>query len=182
MEQPSTFRAGDSVAWSVSLAAYPASAGWTLRYRLLFPSGTVQTIASTAAGDDFNVTQSAADTADWTPGTATLVKIVDKAAESYTLAADLVTVLPDLRVATTHDGRTPNEKALADAEAALAAYVAAGQMHVEGYEIAGRTMTFRTLADITALIDHYKFLVARDNALKALYAGGAPRGRVHYRG
>jgi len=182
MDQPTTFRAGDSVAWTVSLPDYPASAGWTLRYRLLFPAGTLQTIATTASGDDFTVTQSAVDTADWTPGKATLVSIVENSPQSITLAADVVTILPDLKVATTHDGRTANEKALADAEAALAAYVAAGQMHVEGYEIAGRVMKFRTLQDITDLINHYKFLVSRDNALKNLYAGGSPPGRVHYRG
>lgn len=182
MNRPTTFRAGDSVAWTETLADYPPSAGWIFRYRLLFPAGAVKLITSTALGESFIVSQTAVQTADWTPGKATLVSIVENGPQSITLAADLVTILPDLKVATTFDGRTANEKALAYAEAALAAYVAAGQMHVEGYEIAGRVMKFRTLQDIKDLIDHYKFLVSCDNALKNLYAGGSPPGRVHYRG
>jgi hypothetical protein len=181
MEQPSTFRAGDSVDWSVSLASYPASDGWALRYRLLSTGAAAKEIPASASGADFSVALTAAETADWLPGKATLVKIVEKGAQSITLAADIVTILPDLKVAATHDGRTANEKALADAEAALAAYVAAGQMHVEGYEIAGRVMKFRTLQDIKDLIDHYRFQVSRDIAIKNLYAVGSTPGRVYYR-
>lgn len=182
MDEPTSFRAGDSASWTVSLPDYLPSAGWSLKYRLLTLGGIAQDIASVANGDSYDVAVTPAESAEWTAGSATLVKIVEKGAQKITLLVLVVQILPDLSVAANHDGRTQNEKGLADAEAALAAYVAAGQMHVEGYEIAGRSMKFRTVQDIRDLINHYRLLVSKDNIAKALLAGGSLPGRVFYRG
>jgi hypothetical protein len=182
MDEPTSFRAGDSASWTASLPDYLPSAGWTLKYRLLPLVGVAQDITATPAGDSYAVAVTPTESAAWAAGSATLVKIVEKGAQKITLLVLVVQILPDLSVAASHDGRTANEKGLADAEAALAAYVAAGQMHVEGYEIAGRSMKFRTVQDIKDLINHYRAAVAKDNAVKSLLAGGSPPGRVYYRG
>ena len=182
MDEPTSFRAGDSASWTVNLPDYLPSAGWSLKYRLLSLGGVAQDIAATPSGDDYAVAITSSESASWIAGSATLVKFVEKGAQKVTLAPVVVQILPDLSVAASHDGRTANEKGLADAEAALAAYVAAGQMHVECYEIAGRSMKFRTVQDIKDLINHYRLAVAKDNDAKALLTGGSPRGRVYYQG
>ena len=182
MDEPTSLRAGDSIAWTVSLPSYLASAGWTLSYRLINATGFSEDIASTPSGDDHEISLSAADTANYPAGPATLVRIVDTGVQKITLAATLITILPDLSVVTAHDGRSANEKALAAAESALESYLTAGQGHVEEYEIAGRRMKFRAVAEIEALINLYRLRVAKDNAAKAVLAGGAPAGRVYYRG
>ena len=182
MEQPTTFRAGDSVSWTIAIPAHAASAGWVLKYRLLTAAGLSSDITATASGDDFAVDLTAEQTATWTEGKATLVRMVEKSAQRITLGAPVVTILPNLALAANHDGRTRNEKALEDAEAALADYLAAGQMHVAEYEIAGRTMKFRSVQEIKELINHCRLSVNRDRFYQLLLTGGQPPGRSYYRG
>lgn len=181
MNSPTTFRAGDSASWSESLSAYPASAGWVLKYRLLWPTAQGVDIPSAPDGDDHAVTLAAADTKDWKEGRATLVSWVEKGTESITLGQQPVQVLPNLRQQVNHDGRSANRRALDAAEAALLKYLEGGQAMVEEYEIAGRRMKFRNTQEIRDLIAHYKRAVAKENAALALLQGGGMPGRVHYR-
>ncbi|MBA3034825.1 MAG: hypothetical protein KKF85_03440 [Gammaproteobacteria bacterium] len=180
MTAPTTFRAGDSVSWEADLPAYPASAGWALKYRMLWAGGAAVAISTAAAGDLHAVSLAASATTDWTAGAATLLSWVEKGAERVTLDQQAVAILPNLQAAETFDGRSQAVKGLADAEAALAAYVAGGKVHVAEYDIAGRRMKFRTATEITDLIAHYKREVANERALAALLHGGTP-GRVHVR-
>jgi len=183
MDEPTTLRAGDSASWTTSLPDTPPDEGWSVKYRLIWPTGSSPVdISATVEGDHFRVDLAAAMTAAWAAGAATLVKWVERGLLKTTLGSQPLTILPDLTQATSHDARSPNEKALADAEAALAECLAQGQLHVAGYTIAGRTMTFRSVQEITDLINHYKRLVTAERARAALLAGGSPPGRVFYRG
>lgn len=159
------------------MQAYPASAGWTLKYRLLWPTGTAVQITATASGDDYAVSLSTTATAGWTPGQATLLSWVEKGSERITLAQQAVTILANLALASTYDGRSQAQKALADAKAALAAYMANGQLQVAEYEIGARRMKFRSADEIRGLIHHYEREVAAERALQAMLEGGTP-GRV----
>lgn len=182
MNEPTTFRAGDSASWSESLLDYPASAGWSLKYRLIWTSATGVNLNAAPAGDDYAVNLTSADTAAWTAGKATLVSWVEKGTDRITLEQKAITILPDLTQAVTHDGRSANKLALDAAESALAEYLKGGQATVAEYEVAGRRMKFRDADQILALINHYKPLVARENAALALLQGGGMPGRVYYRG
>ncbi len=182
MNEPKNFRAGDSASWSESLPDYPASAGWSLKYRLMWPSGSGVNLTANPVGDDYAITLASASTASWLAGSATLVSWVEKGSERVTLAQQAVTILPDLTQAVTHDGRSANKQALDAAEAALAEYLKGGKATVAEYEVAGRRMKFRDADQILALINHYKPLVARENAALALLQGGGMPGRVYYRG
>lgn len=182
MNEPTTFRAGDSASWSESLPDYPASAGWLLKYRLIWPTGTGVNLTATPAGNDFAVSLVSSDTTGWTAGKATLVSWVEKGTDRVTLEQKAVTILPDMTQAITHDGRSANKQALDAAEAALAEYLKGGKATVAEYEVAGRRMKFRDADQIIALINHYKPLVARENAALALLQGGGMPGRVYYRG
>lgn len=181
MDQPTTFRAGDSVSWLRSVPAYRPTEGWSLKYRLLWAIGVAVAFDATAYGYDYTVSLSSADTSAWVAGAATLVAYVEKGADRVTLDQSPVTVLADLSVADTFDGRSINRRALDDARAALSAYMARGQLHVGEYDIAGRRMKFRSTAEILDLIAYYERQVSQEEAALALMNGGAPPGRVFTR-
>lgn len=180
MTAPTTFRAGDSVTWTEDLPAYPASAGWVLKYKLLFASGTASAFTAAASGAAHVVTVAKTTTAAWVAGAATLVSWIEKGSDRATLDQQTVTIQPDLAAAATFDGRSQAVKGLADAKAALAAYVAGGKGHVAEYDIGGRRMKFRDASGIVALIDFYEREVAGERALAAVQQGGSP-GRVYVR-
>lgn len=183
MDEPTTLRAGDSASWTTKLPEYPPADGWTLKYRLLWPTGSTPVdITASVEEDHFKVTLTAAGTASYVAGIVTFVKWVEKGADRQTLGSTQLTILPDLTEASTYDARSANAKALANAEAALESYLAGGQLHVAEYQIAGRTMKFRAAQEIVDLINHYKRLVSQENALSSILAGGSPPGRVYYRG
>lgn len=182
MDQPTSFRAGDSVTWTVSLPDYPASVGWVLKYRLLSAASAAVDITATADGDSFLVALSPDDTESWTPGNATLVALVEKGDQRITLSASPVTILANLGAVTNFDGRSRNEKALDDAEAALAKYLASGKMHVAEYEIDGRHMIFRDVQEIKDLIALFRVAVNKEHTLQSLINGDQPPGRCYYRG
>lgn len=181
MNAPTTFRAGDSASWSESLPDYLPADGWALNFRLLWAAGGAD-IPSTPSGDEHAVSLSATATASWPAGPATLVSQAVKGAEKITLGSQSVTILPDLMAAVSHDGRSRNQRALDAAEAALLAYAEGGKAHVAEYEIDGNRMRFRDTQQILDLINHFKRLVAKENAALALVQGGGAPGRVYYRG
>lgn len=181
MSEPTLLRAGDSVSWTVSHPAHPASEGWALEYKILFPSGVAPAFTATGAGEEYSVALGYTNTASWAPGNATLVGRLQKGGERITVLQQEIVIEPDLIAATVFDGRSWARRALDDARAALVAYSANGQAHVEQYDIAGRAMKFRTAADITSLIGYLEGEVAKERAAQAIQAGGSP-GRVYYRG
>lgn len=184
LTEPTSIRAGDSVAWSRDLPAYPAADGWALKYRILWPAGAAEEIATTADGTRYDAALSAADTATFAAGRAVLVSLVERGAgaglERATLGSSPLDILPNLATAAAHDGRSQNEIALAHARAALATYMANGQLHVAEYDIAGRRMKFRSAAEIRELIQYYESEVGREQMARAILNGGASR-RVQVR-
>jgi hypothetical protein len=178
MSEPTTLRAGDSCTWSrTDLTDYPSEAGWSLKYRLLWPTGTAVDITTTATGDGYSVSLSATETHNWPAGAATLVSYVERTDERVTLGQQAIAILPDLTTAATFDGRSANRIALDNARAALQAYLAGGKAHIAEYDIAGRRVKFRDSQEITDLIQHYEREVFRETASQALLSGGSP-GRV----
>ncbi|MDP3138185.1 MAG: hypothetical protein Q8N17_17865 [Burkholderiaceae bacterium] len=182
--EPTVIRAGDSVAWTRELAEYSAADGWALKYRLLYATGTAVDITSTAVATLHTVSLTAANTGAYAAGSATLVAYVEKGAgaslERATLESSAITILPNLITAATHDGRSANRIALANARAALASYMAKGQAHVAEYDIAGRRMKFRAATEITDLINYYEREVFRETAALAAINGVAA-GRIAVR-
>lgn len=177
MNAPESFRAGDSVSWLESFPEYPASAGWTLSLKLLWPTGAPAVIASSPSGNDFLINLNSADTTAWAAGAATLVASVQKAGARVTLSQKQVAILPDLFAANAFDNRSRAVKGLADARAALDAYSAGGKAHIVEYNIAGRQIKFRDAEQIIELINYYEREVSKQNAALAVLQGQTP-GRV----
>lgn len=184
MNAPDTFTAGDSASWSETFPDYAPADGWGLLFRLLWPAGTAVEFNGAEDGEGWAVSLSATTTEGWAAGQATLVAVVQRGAapalERKTLGSQLVTILPNLAIVATHDPRTQNERALADCRAALAAYVRAGQFHVQEHDVNGRRMSFRSADDIRSLIEFYEREVAYERALAAALTGQTP-GRVRTR-
>lgn len=174
---PSTLRAGDSAGWSVSLLGYSPAEGWELHYRLLWPTGTAADIETAAVGESYTVSISAETSAAWPAGVATLAWWATKGSDRKTLGQQPVTILPDLAVVATFDGRSDNEKALAAARAALTKYLESGRGHVESYTIAGRQMKFRSADELRDLIEHYERACAIERA-RAQSLQGHATGRI----
>jgi hypothetical protein len=177
MNAPTTFRAGDSLTWQESLSAYPANDGWALKFRLLWPTGAAVEFNAPASGADHSISLTAATTATWPAGSAMLVAYVEKGAQRATIASVAVTILPNLVTATNIDSRSVAVRSLAAALAARESYLASGKAHVTEYDIAGRTMKFRSAQDLNDLIEQLQREVSRERATLAIMQGGAP-GRV----
>lgn len=162
--------AGDSLSFLTTVSEYPASSGWVLKFRLVPRTGTNSAIELTAAaeGELHRTTASAASTSAWAADNYTWASWVEKGAEVYSIENGQIVVKPNPRtVAAGHDGRSEAEKALDDANAALAAWTPTTRR----YKINGREMEFNGQADILAIISHWTMAVQREQAAKSMAAG-----------
>jgi hypothetical protein len=176
---PTSIRAGDSATWSTELPAYAATDGWVLKHRILWRTAgpAPVDITTTGSGTTHTATLSSATTTAFTAGPASLVSWVERTGERITLEQQPLQIDPDLTTATASDVRSLNQKALDAARAALADYVASGQMKVASYTINGRDMQFRSTQDLQNLVQHYEREVFKEQALQAAINGVAA-GRV----
>lgn len=163
--EPTSFTAGDTIAWTRTSSDYPPSAGWVLAYRFINAAAKFD-VACSGSGDTFTASETAANTANLTPGLYTWQAYVTKATERYTLAEGTCEVLPNLAAKTAgYDTRTPARKALDALNAGLATF--GGNAHVQEYEIEGRKMRYRTFADFMAARDRLIQDVAREEAAQS---------------
>lgn len=167
--EPSEITAGDTVTWSKSLADYPASAGWVLKYRLINAAAKIDITAS-ASGDDHLVAVSAASSAGWAAGSYTWQSYVTKAAERYTLETGSLAIKPDLAAqAGGFDTRTPSRKTLDLLDAAMVEH--GSSAWTQEYEIAGRRMKFVNAADFMAFRSKVVAEVGREETAARIAAG-----------
>ena len=96
-----TFTAGDSFSELRSWPAYPASAGWVLKLRLVPRSnaGAVIDLTAAAEGDDHRFTALASVTGGWSAGSYGWAEWVERGAEVYTTATGQAVIAPDPRAA-----------------------------------------------------------------------------------
>lgn len=174
MTFPNPILAGDTLDFSVAVSDYPASAGWTLTYSLRGAS-SIDLVAS-ADGDAYRVQATAATTATWIPDKYSYAAVVAKDADRYTVGSGSLTIAADLTQAQAgYDSRSIAEKALADAEAALASYNASRGM-VKKYTIGQRSMEFSTSSEILEIINYWRLRVANEGAAASIANGlGNPR-------
>lgn len=176
---PSSIRAGDSVTWKRELPNYPASAGWSLAYRLVpRAGGTPYDIPTTADGDDFVVALSSSDTSAWSAGDYSLVEVVTRTTERVTLQILPCAVLPDLLTAIGMDERSAAQKIVEAIDAWLS-----GKAGWAGEKTIGdRTIKSYPLPDLMQLRSFYAQQAASEAAAANLLSGlGVGRGRVQVR-
>ena len=186
MQGISKLIAGDSLDFTTEVADYPATDGWTLKYRLTprFTTPAQAAITLTAATyqtTGYRVQAGPSETA-WEPGAYSYVSWVEKTGSRVTVErGGELTVAPDsATMAVGTDQRSDAVKALASAKAALTAYTASNGA-VEEYAINGRRMRFRAAGDIVALISHLQGEVLREQRTAAHLAGQANPSRFGVR-
>lgn len=177
MNVPAFIHAGDTVAWIESLPEFKPSEGWSLEYKLVNTATSIS-IGTSIDGENYSVSIPATVSSTWAPGRYTWVAFVTRGSERYTVGSGEITVKPNLAGVTSgYDPRTPAQKALDDLRAALLAWLASGGT-VQSYTIAGRTMTYRSIAEIRRAISLAEREVAREKAAEKLASGIDPGRRV----
>jgi hypothetical protein len=177
--EPASVIAGDTIAWTRSLADYPAPT-YVLKYRFLNAAGKID-ITATASGSDHAVSASAAVSALWAAGVYDWLAWVETGtgptAERYSVDEGRITVEANRATLTTWDGRSSARKIY---EALLSAYETAStsRAFVGEYEIAGRRMKFNAKADWLVELDYWKAQVAAEDRAEAIANGMGGGGRL----
>jgi hypothetical protein len=179
----STLVVGDTLDFVDQVPLYPATDGWTLKYRLIPETvgGTpINLTATTYQTTDYRIQASPATTAAWVAGKYTWLRWVEKTGARQTLDSDAGTdveqdkrieLLPDpTQIAAGYDSRSLAVQALEAAQAALANFSATGG-RVKRYAIAGRDMEFDTAGDILILVKYWENEVRKENAARAVQSG-----------
>lgn len=158
MTMPDRHYAGDTLEFRVSVPDYPPGDGWQLRYRFIprftSPAQTPIDLIATNDGDEYLLSAAPSVTVGWVPGLYGWTRYVIKSGARQVLddldSRGQLEILADpVTVGQGHDNRTQAQKALDDANAALAAFDSTAG-NVKRYSIAGREMEFHSR---TALID-----------------------------
>lgn len=177
---PAELRAGDTWKWTQSLADYPASTPWTLKYRFKSPTAGFEVTANTA-GDDYSVTVTASTTAGYAAGTYTWIAWVEGGtSEKYTVDTGVTTLDADYRSGTATaglDDRSHARKTLA----AIESWIESRNPGVAEYEIAGRRMKYIPIPDLLKLRQAYKTEVAAEDAAEAIRNGLGTARRIQFR-
>ncbi len=178
--EPGELRAGDTWKWTKTLADYPASAPWTLKYRFKNAAGGFEITAS-AAGDDYSVTVAAATTTSYASGVYSWIAWVEGgSSEKYTVDTGTCTLTPDYRSSTSTaalDDRSHARKTLA----AIESWIESKSPGVAEYEIAGRRMKYIPIADLLKMRQQYKTEVANEDAAEAIRNGTGTGRRIQFR-
>ena len=179
--EPTELRAGDTWKWTRSLADYPASSGWTLKYRYKNADGGFEIVASTS-GADFSVSVAAAATTGYAAGTYSWTAWVEGGtSEKYTVDGGVCTVKSDYRAAAATvalDDRTHARKVLDAIESVIEGRASKDQ---ERYMIAGRELWRTPIPTLLKLRQTYRAEVKQQEQAERLQNGTGVGGRIQFR-
>lgn len=162
--------AGDTLAFTTSVPDYPATDGWTLKYRLApRAAGTAIDIVASASGADYVVQVAASTTVNWATGFYTWTAFVESGAERYTVDRGQLEIRPaSSTLAAGTDGRTHARTVLDAIEAVIENRATVDQ---ESYAINGRSLKRMPISDLLKLRQIYRAEVAGEEAAAKLAAG-----------
>lgn len=180
MTMQTTLTAGDTLSFTTVTPDYPASAGWSMVYKLIpRTASTVISLSSSASGDDHLLQASATTTATWATGAYTWVGYVIKGSERYTLESGSLTISADPGVVTGLDLRSSARKALDAVNLLLESYGA--KAYLQEFEINGRRQRFASPGDFLAFRSKLMAEVAREDNAARIRAGLSPRNQISVR-
>lgn len=175
----STLIVGDTLEFTTAVPDYPASAGWTLTYRLVpRTSGSAISFNASASGDDYLVQVGSTTTAAWAAGEYSWSAYVTKVTERHTVDSGICTLLPDPSLVAAQDKRGHARKVLDAIEAVIENRATLDQ---EEYAIAGRSLKRTPLPELLKLRQLYKSEVAAEDAAEKLAAGIATPRKIQVR-
>jgi hypothetical protein len=178
-QEPSSVNAGDTVRWQKTLPNHPATDGWALRYT--FINGAAKFTLQSAPGGAqaaHTLEASASTTALWSPGEYDWICRAELGAEAYTVATGRTTVAPDAANQLVLDKRSQARRTLDAIEATIEGRASSATAE---YEINGRRMRYIPISELFTLRDRYRAEVAREDAARAIAAGGLDSRRIYVR-
>ena len=179
MNIPDILQAGDTFAWTDSLADYPATT-YTLKYSLYRYGQTPLSITASASGTDHSVSVLAATTAAYAAGMWNWSAYVESGATRYTVGRGTVTIKPYLPAATsTTDNRSHAQRMLDYIETALVTSVTANA-HVVSLTIDGKAVQYKR-EELLVLRNKYKWEVYNEKKADLIAQGYDPGGRINIR-
>ncbi|MDR3414209.1 MAG: hypothetical protein P4L87_25155 [Formivibrio sp.] len=132
---------------------------YTLSYVIAGPIAQPLTLTADPDGGGWKTTLTTTASAALVPGRYWWQAVLTSATERITVDSGELEIKQNIALAgASFDGRTPAEKALSDAEAALSQYKASGG-RIKSYTIGTRTMTFEDGSAILAQISYWKIKV-----------------------
>ena len=173
--EPTAARAGDTWAWSRTLADYPAPA-WELTYTL-WSATAAYAITAAADGTAHSVSVAAATTAAYAPGRYEWAARVTQGADGYTIASGVIQILPALGAAM--DTRSHARRMLDAINAMLEGRATDGDLDVVRHQIGDRS-TETDLPTLLKLRQQYAAAVQAEDAAAAA-ARGERRGFIQMR-
>jgi hypothetical protein len=175
---PSSFIAGDSLAWLLSYADYPADGGWVLSI-VLVKDGAKITIPSTASGSQHQVSIPSATTAAYAPGTYHFQASVTSGTDRVTVGSGSIEIKPDFASQTTgYDARTWLDKAIEALEASIAGRASKTQL---AQTIGGVQVQHIPPGDQLSLLDKLRAQRQRQEAVERRTAGLGSRSIIKVR-
>ena len=178
--------AGDTLSFTVEVSQYPASDGWTLKYRLT-PRFTTPVQApitieadTNPDGARYDIEEAPAITETWAAGFYTWARWVEKAGARQTLdeSGQLEVKADPALTAQGYDSRSHARKVLEAIEAVIESRASSTQRELVAYTIGVRSQQFdsaETKGDLLALHARYKFKVEAEDAETLLNSGGSAR-------
>lgn len=142
--------------WRRSVADFPASEGWTLKYSLR--GANVLDVTSDADGDGYAVEISAAESAALGDGLYEWTAYVEKAQQRFTVDSGRCMVFPNLSTAAAGSRQKHAERALTMIEAQIEALLGSS---IEMQTIEQTTIQRRKLDELYALRNKYRSEVQR---------------------
>jgi hypothetical protein len=162
--------AGDTLDFTDVVPDYPATAGWTLKYRLVprftTPVQAPITLTATASGADYVIAAAPTVTATWAAGAYSFFRWVEKAGARQTLdpaeGGQLTVKADPSAVPQGTDTRTQEEIALDAIDAVLANRATVDQ---KSYSIAGRSLERMAVSELLELRRYYAARVQKNKGL-----------------
>lgn len=167
--------ANSLVEWSRTIPDYGADT-YTARYELRGPSSI--DIDCTGSGTTYEVSETAATTADWTPGKYYWNLFVIDGSTRIWIDSGSIEILPDLSSATEYDGRRHCEKVIEAIEAVIEGKASTDQSSVS---VGGRSISRMSFAELIAVRDRYRQELRRIEDAEAIRRGYKPRSTIRVR-
>ena len=177
--EPTSIRAGDTISWKKTVADYPPSAGYTLKYALRNATNKID-ITCTTSGSDYLASVTAATSVAYSVGRYTWAAYVTKGAdvnlEQHTIDTGTVDILPNLSVSVAYETRSDARIIYDGLITAYKTFIASGSANVTEMTIAGKTIRFDKAEQYIVQIEKWRRIVqAEDDAEKAAKGFGTSR-------
>jgi len=172
--EPLEITAGDDLSWSLCLAEYLPSGGWTLKYALRGPA--VIDISTVPDGTSHKVAVPGNTSKDYAAGNYSWARYVEHTDTTrVTLATGRIKIHPDLVAAAAgFDGRSHAEKVLESIERVIEGRATRGDQELQ---FDGKKIVKMTVAELIQLRQQYRNEVRAEKS-KQLKKSGRSSGRI----